>query len=353
MTQIIIQKAAAQFGKGQPVIEDLGEGLIHRTHKVRYTDSPPVVLQCINQRTFPLPENIINNYLLVSDYLKRKQDGTRIPALLPTHHNKYFWVAEDELFWRACEYIPNSHSLKVVANAKDAFNAAKCFGGLTRSLVGLDPETLHIIIPDFHNLQFRYKQFEEAISKAGITRLLRATHVISELRQRKNLVDFYLQLGDTEKYPTRIMHHDCKIGNILFDENTGEVLCPVDLDTLMPGKFFSDLGDMIRTMVCPVDENSVMWEEITINGEYYNAIFTGYLEGTGNMLTGEENRNLHYAGLMMTYMQCLRFVTDFLQNDIYYKTTYPEQNLNRALNQLILLEQLEKYLGEEFGFVYS
>jgi Ser/Thr protein kinase RdoA (MazF antagonist) len=148
----------------------------------------------------------------------------------------------------------------------------------------------------------------------------------------------------------RVMHHDCKISNILFDKETNQVICPVDLDTVMPGKFFSDLGDMIRSMACTVDENSIAWEKINIRPTFYKAILDGYLEGIGNIFTEEEKNNIHYAGLILVYMQSLRFLTDFLNGDIYYKTNYPEQNLNRALNQLILLERLEEFLEKEYSF---
>jgi Ser/Thr protein kinase RdoA (MazF antagonist) len=144
-------------------------------------------------------------------------------------------------------------------------------------------------------------------------------------------------------YPTRIMHHDCKISNILFENGTGAVICPVDLDTVMPGKYFSDIGDMIRTMACTEEENSKAWELIDVKKDNYTAIINGYLEGMRDNLTASELKHIHKPGLLLTYMQCIRFVTDFLNNDIYYRTTYPEQNLNRALNQLILLEKLETF----------
>lgn len=351
MNENIILKAAAQFGKGAPMPELIGEGLIHQTFKVNFTGSgEPVILQCINQRTFPLPENIIHNYRMIYDYLQSQPGAINIPALVPTHHNKYFWIDEEDNFWRASIFIQNSHSLAVPANESDAYRAARCFADLTRSLAGLDINRLNIILPDFHNLRLRYQQFEETIAKAAIMRLLRSTHVISELRQRRKLVEFFEQLNDETNYPSRVMHHDCKISNILFDQTTNAVLCPVDLDTVMPGKFFSDIGDMIRSMACLVDENSTAWENISIRGSYYEAIITGYLDGMGNILTEKEKQSLHYSGLIMIFMQSLRFVTDFLNNDIYYQTSYPEQNLNRALNQFILLEKLEEFLQENHGF---
>lgn len=348
METSVIEKAAVQFGKDSFVINPLGNGLINRTYKVDFSKSPSIVLQCINQTTFPQPENIINNYRLIQDYSK-KTGGAGLPALLKANDNQYSWVDADGNFWRATAFISNSYASSIPANAAEVFTAAKSFGAFTQSLSGLKADQLAIIIPDFHNLAFRYQQFEDAVKKAHISRLLKSTHVISEARDRIALVDFYKEVETNEAdYPTRIMHHDCKISNILFDATTGAVICPVDLDTVMPGKYFSDIGDMIRTMACTEEENSNAWELIDVKPDYYKAIINGYMEGMGNSLTVAEKKNIHQSGLILTYMQCLRFVTDFLNNDIYYKTNYPEQNLNRALNQLILLEKLEEFIGKNY-----
>ncbi|HYC29324.1 MAG TPA: phosphotransferase, partial [Chitinophagaceae bacterium] len=240
----------------------------------------------------------------------------------------------------------NSYSPAATENARAAFTTASCFGQFTKALSGLDKSQLRVVLADFHDLSYRYNQFEDVVANVYGLRLMRATHVIAELRQRKYLVDFYASIKNNPEYPVRLMHHDCKIGNILFDVDTREVICPIDLDTIMPGKYFSDLGDMLRTMACTVDENSREWEHIDIRPEFYNAIVEGYLQGIGNELTEAERTNIHKSGLLMTFMQTLRFLTDFLQGDTYYKTTYPEQNLNRALNQLILLEKLEALLAK-------
>ena len=191
---------------------------------------------------------------------------------------------------------------------------------------------------------------EKAIENAAIKRLMKATHVIAEIRQRVSLVRFYENIKQDANYPVRLMHHDCKISNVLFDAQTREVICPVDLDTTMPGYYFSDIGDLIRTMSCTENENSVKWEQIGIRKDLYSSIVEGYVNGIGNAFTDAELRHIHHAGLMMIYMQCSRFLTDFLNNDIYYRTSYPEQNLNRALNQFILLEKLEVLLESEYNY---
>jgi thiamine kinase-like enzyme len=349
-----IEKAAAQFGIGEPIIEPLGEGLIHRTYKVNFRGKDaPIVLQCINQTMFPQPENIINNYRLVSQYLKYQTKSFQVPDMVLTNSGKLFWIDEEGNFWRGTAFIVNSYTQSSLTNEKEARQVARCFADFTLALAGLNTDQLDVIIPDFHNLHYRFSQFESAIKKATIQRLLKSTHVIAELRQRRFLVNFYENVTKSADFKLRVMHHDCKISNILFDVSTKEVISPVDLDTTMPGYYFSDLGDMIRSIACTVDENSTRWEDIGIEKKYYNAIVSSYLEAMKGELTREEQYHIHHSGLILTYMQALRFVTDFLNNDTYYKTSYPEQNLNRALNQLILLEKIEGFLTAEFNYDFA
>jgi Ser/Thr protein kinase RdoA (MazF antagonist) len=146
------------------------------------------------------------------------------------------------------------------------------------------------------------------------------------------------------------MHHDAKISNILFDEETGTVICPVDFDTCMPGYFYSDLGDLVRSMACSEGERSVNFSEIGINLEFYDAVISGYLEVMQGLLTEAEKKYIHYSGLLVIYMQALRFLTDYLKGDVYYQISYPEQNFDRAKNQLILLEKLEEMLSNHYNF---
>lgn len=347
MKESLIENAAAQYGDELFGYSIIGDGLIHKTYKISFKKDRPVLLQRLNTTVFKQPEKIIENYCLLQVHLA-KTSRTKIPALLTNRDGQYFWIDGENNFWRAFEFVENSFSLSKAENAAQVFAAAKCFGRFTKSLEGINTAQLNIVIPHFHDLSLRYKQFEEATSKPSPERKTDAVDLISELGSRKKLVTFYEQL-DNKDYPSRVMHHDCKISNILFHSLTNEIICPVDLDTVMPGKFFSDLGDMIRTMACSVDETSRDWETILIKKENYKAILKGYLEGIENSFTIKELAHLHYAGLIMIYMQTLRFVTDFLNNDVYYQTTYKEQNLDRAKNQLILLKQLEDFLKEEYN----
>ena len=353
MNKDSVIKAAAHFAGADADIslELLGNGLIHQTYKAKNNaDKKTIVLQAINTTVFKRPEDIAQNYLQIYSYLQKHNNGIRIPAPVAAGDAQLIWKDEADNNWRATEFINHSYSPMVADDEKAAFTVAKSFASFTKSLAGLDLKNLKEIIPNFHNLSFRYEQFEDAITKAPQDLLLKATHIIAELRQRKALVAFFEKTQNSPDYPTRVMHHDCKISNILFDKETNHVICPVDLDTVMPGKFFSDVGDMIRSMACTLDEHSIDWEKINIRPTFYKAILEGYLEGIGNIFTEEEKKNIHYAGLILVYMQSLRFLADFLNGDIYYKTNYPEQNLNRALNQLILLERLEDFLKNEYSF---
>lgn len=338
-------EAALQFGKGKPYIEILKGGLIHHTYKISYDEQDEqVVLQCINQTMFHHPEDIVHNYQLIYQAVHGK-NGITIPPLIPVRDGQLFYIDAQQQFWRAVRFVKNSYTASVPQDAAAARLTADCFAHFTSALASVKLDDLKPVIPRFHDLAMRYDQFEQAVTTATQKRLLTATHVIAELRQRHHLVDFYNEIQkNPDQYKLRVMHHDCKLSNILLDVNTHQAICPVDLDTVMPGLFFSDLGDMIRSMACTLDENNTSWEAITIRPDFYEAIVAGYLCGIGGQLTEAEQQNIHKAGLMMVYMQALRFIADHLNNDVYYRISYPEQNLNRALNQLLLLERLEEYL---------
>lgn len=347
----VVKKAARQFSAFEDgiVAVPLGNGLINQTYRITGTNQS-FVLQAINSRVFLKPQDILFNYKLVYDCLQQQKHAVHIPAPIPSREGGLLWIDEYQHYWRATAFVNNSYSPAVAADQESASTVANSFAEFTRSLSSLKIGEVKEIIAGFHNLTFRYDQLERAILQGSTSQLLKATHVIAELRQRKKLVDFFQSMQDSPHYPDRVMHHDCKISNILFDKDTNQVICPVDLDTVMPGKFFSDLGDMIRSMACTVDENSTAWEAIGIRPPLYKAILEGYRKGIAEIFTPAEKINIHYAGLLLIYMQALRFLTDYLQHDIYYKIDYAEQNLNRALNQLLLLEKLEIFLKKEYGF---
>ncbi|HEX4374230.1 MAG TPA: phosphotransferase, partial [Puia sp.] len=288
----VVKKAAQQFCDRLPeniTVEQLGNGLINHTYKVTdNSNGESIVLQAINTNVFRKPEDILFNYQLVYDRLKEQNSSVHIPAPIAAKNRNFLWIDEQNNYWRATAFIKDSYAPAIAADEKAAFTVANSFANFTSALSSLNIKEAKEIIPNFHDLTFRNEQFENAVDNSSIILLSKATHIISELRQRKALVDFFQSTQNDPAYPDRVMHHDCKITNILFDKKTDQVICPVDLDTVMPGKFFSDTGDMIRTMICTVDENSSDWEAIEIRPTFYKAILDGYLRGIGNIFSAEE-----------------------------------------------------------------
>ena len=326
-------------------IQPLDGGLINHSYKI--TDNKTresFLLQRINHHVFKKPENVQLNYQLLWKHLKSVGIDFFIPE--PKYFSgdaELYWDTNHN-YWRVFEFIEDGKMLTNAETPEQAKETAQTFAGFTAAFHDFDVSDLKDTIPDFHNLGFRFSQFEYALQKSQAEIKEKAGELITELKQRKQYVDFYNSLADSEDYPKRVMHHDAKIANILFSKTTGKVICPIDFDTTMPGFFFSDLGDMIRSMACSHDETSTDFENITICKEFYNVIVDGYLSVMSKYLTASEKKNIHYAGIIIIYMQALRFMTDYLNGNIYYKTTYPEQNFDRAKNQLVLLKALEQVI---------
>ncbi len=339
-------QAARAFGLVNATLEVISEGLIHHTYKAA-SGNLTLVLQHINTQVFPHPIRIIGNYLYIYEHVKSK--NFFLPRAIRASGGGYLYF-DNERVWRAMAYVSNSYTPSANISPELAFRAARCFAEYTAALRDLNPELIHPAIPGFHNLAWRYRQFEEACDKDILKRKKAITHLIDGLRARKHYVDFFNSLPGNPDYPVRIMHCDCKISNILFSKATGQAICPVDWDTAMPGYYFSDLGDLIRSAAPSHNESSTDFSSLEIRKEIYHTLTEGYLALAGTFLTQAEIQHLHHAGLLMIYMQALRFTTDYLNGDAYYKIVYPEQNLHRAVNQFTLLKKLESFLAQELNY---
>jgi thiamine kinase-like enzyme len=241
--------------------------------------------------------------------------------------------------------------VSVAETARQAGATAKAFARFTAAFDDFNVKQLKKVIPGFHDLVARFEQFEAATQGEAYERLGKALPLIDELKKRERYKHFYEIITESEEFPVRVMHHDAKIANVLFSRKNGRVICPVDFDTIMPGYFFSDLGDMIRSMACSLDENSTDFDKIAIRKDFYESIVSNYMAVMEKHFSPAERKYVHYAGLLVVYMQAMRFLTDHLNGDIYYRITYPEQNFDRAKNQLVLLQRLEEFLGKEYEFV--
>jgi thiamine kinase-like enzyme len=332
-------------------ITPLVSGLINQSFKVKdKTNGESFLLQKINQHVFPQPEKVQLNYEILWKYLQSEEIGFLIPEPKYFLENELFFCDSKNNYWRVFEFIEGAVTLPVAEKHSEAKSVAETFGTLTACLSGFDSEQLHIVIPGFHNLSLRFKQFTDSLHKNNYESLQKATPLIRELKARERYANFFDVITESAEFPKRVMHHDAKITNILFDEDSGKVICPVDFDTVMPGYFFSDLGDMIRSMAGSHDENSTESDAIHIRSDFYKSIIEGYLGVMNKYLTEAEKKYIHFAGMIMIYMQALRFLTDYLNNNIYYKVNYQEQNFDRAKNQLTLLQKLEEFLITTYNF---
>jgi len=321
-------------------VQSFGSGLINRTWTVIKANEK-FILQRINQQIFKQPEYIAHNIRLVADYLYKNFQEYLFVAPVKTISGGDIVVISDEGYFRMFPFVKNSHTLDVVTNTQQAYEAARQFGAFTKKLSGLNVEKLKITLPDFHNLSLRYRQFEEALANGNQQRIEAAAEIVGSLKKHKNIVDQFEIIKADPDFKLRVMHHDTKISNVLFDAND-KGLCVIDLDTIMPGYFISDVGDMLRTYLSPASEEEKDIDKVVVRLDYLNAIKEGYLSQMNDELTEKEKQQFIYAGKFMIYMQTLRFLTDHLNNDIYYGAKYEGHNLVRAKNQLTLLEKLEE-----------
>jgi thiamine kinase-like enzyme len=337
-----------EFGiEPSATVKPFGSGLINNTWLISEKENE-FILQRINQNVFKKPFDIATNLHMVCDHFKDKHPGYLFtyPRKTVTGDNMAF--IEGEGYFRIFSFIKNSHTVDVVNSPSQAYEAAKQFGRFTHLLSGFPVDKLKITLPDFHNLPLRYSQFETAIKEGNKDRIKQSEAMISFLEDHQEIVSISEQITHEPNFKKRVTHHDSKINNVLFDENN-KGLCVVDLDTVMPGYFISDFGDMMRTYLSPVSEEEKDISKIEIREEYFKAIAEGYLSEMGKELTIIEKKYLVYAGKFMVYMQALRFLTDYLNNDIYYGSKYEGQNFIRANNQVGLLKKIierEKTLQE-------
>lgn len=322
-------------------IRPLSAGLINHSYKVTLNNQQAYFLQQVNTSIFKQPEWMQDNYVLIQQHMSNK-NGFRLPAIVPAGEELLYKTGIET--WRCFEFLPHTYSPEKVHTAEKAYEVAHCFGQFTAMLHDLDVNRLHTILPEFHNLQFRYDQMMEALHNADAQTKESAKDLLQEVFNNQHLLHWYNKIQANKlAYPIHIMHHDCKISNILFDKGTDALICPIDLDTTQPGLFFSDLGDMIRTIAPTLPEDAANVEDLSIRTSFYDATVQGYLDAMAPYLTKGERQDIHYAGAVLVYMQAIRFLADYINNNIYYKVSYPEQNRDRTANQLRLLRLLQEY----------
>lgn len=347
-----IRNALSFFGleSDHSQVSILSSGLIHVTWRVNCLGNL-YILQQMNTNVFGDPSAVTENIMMIHNYLQSINSNLLFTPPLVGLDGKLIFTFET-MSYRMFNFVPNSLSFGTLVSSKQAFEASSQFARLTKQLLSFNHSNLHIPIPNFHNLNIRYDSFDHAIIHGITERITMCSNEIQYLQSLHSIVDTYTDMLYDDQFVIRVMHHDTKISNVLFDAMDGNTsLGVIDYDTMMPGLFISDVGDMIRTYVSPVDENEADCTKILVRDEYFHAIVDGYLSELGDELTMNEKNSFIFAGKFMIYMQAIRFLTDFLCGDTYYQLSLREQshdnlyrnkNYLRSKNQIVLLQELIK-----------
>ncbi len=337
-------------------IAPLGAGLINDSYRVRTegTDTPDYVLQRINHAIFQDVDLLQANITAVTAHIRRKltEAGAddidrKVLSFIETEEGKTYYY-DGENYWRVMILIPRSQTFEAVT-PESSRHAGQAFGHFQAMLADL-PDTLGETIPDFHNMEFRLRQLREAVATDAVGRVQEVRDYIGEIEKRAESMCRAEQLYREGKLPKRVCHCDTKVNNMLFDED-GRVLCVIDLDTVMPSFVFSDYGDFLRTGANTGDEDDKDLDRVSFDMAVFRAFTEGYLSSARAFLKPVEIEHLPYAATLFPYMQCVRFLADYINGDTYYKIRYPEHNLVRTRAQFKLLQSVEEHLPEMKEFI--
>lgn len=346
-----LRDIVSKFQTQSPVgsIAPLGSGLINDTFRVRTSGAttPDYVLQRINTAVFQDVETLQRNIELVTNHLRTKlaRQGAadldrRVLHFLPSHDGKTYHRDMGGECWRMMVFIAGTRTFDSVTPGHSEC-AGLAFGEFEAMLADL-PETLGETIPNFHNMELRRDQLREAARQDLRGRAAEVGDLLDALERDMEPMCRAERLHREGRLPKRICHCDTKINNMLFDE-AGRVVCVIDLDTVMPSFVFSDYGDFLRTAANNVAEDSPDFGSVGFRMDIFEAFTRGYLASTRSFLTPTERDLLPYAAALFPFMQCARFLTDYLNGDTYYKTEYASHNLVRSRNQLLLYQDVRRH----------
>ena len=311
-----------------------------------------LTLQRINHFVFPSPENIMENILGVTSFLREKiaaQGGDpdrETLTVVPTVEGASFARDEAGNYWRCTVYVDGAASHESVQDLSMLEEAGRAFGRFQQLLCDYPADTLHEIIPDFHNTPARYRQLEQAAEKNAAGRLGEVGPELDFARARKQDCALLMDLLAQGELPLRVTHNDTKLSNVLLDDATGKAVCVIDLDTVMPGLCAFDFGDSIRAGASTAAEDEDDLSKVHFDLDLFRAYSKGFLSAAGQALTEKELETLPDGARLMTLEVGMRFLADYLNGDVYFRTAYPTHNLDRARNQFALVREMEEKRGD-------
>jgi Ser/Thr protein kinase RdoA (MazF antagonist) len=339
-------RISGEFAKASPCgcghINDTFAAVVHqRGHQVRY------IFQRINHYVFKTPASLMDNIKRVTQHQRLKlqdhQDASRRSlTLIPSIDGAPYHQDKDGNFWRCYIFVEGASTYDIVETPQQAFLAAKAFGQFQKDLVDLPGGRLFETIPDFHNTPKRFRHLQQALEMDNCNRAAKIKHEIEFALAREAMTKELIDLNASGEIPERTTHNDTKLNNLLIDDETGEAICVIDLDTVMPGLALYDFGDLVRTVTSPVAEDELDLSKVNMQMYMYEALVKGYLSSTGEFLTPAEKSHLAFGGKLITFETGLRFLTDYLEGDVYFKTHRQAHNLDRCRTQFKLVASIEE-----------
>lgn len=314
------------------------------------------ILQRINEEVFKDPHAVMRNVETVTRHinwkvLRVKRDlGGQTLNLYPARGGKFYSVGEGGGLWRCYNFIEGCRTYDIVENTRQAYQAAQAFGSFQDLVSDIPVEDIEETIPDFHNTPKRLERLLEVVEADPQGRLDSAREEVEFIKARAGMVSKLIELRDAGVIPERITHNDTKINNVMMDMETDEAVCVIDLDTVMPGLALYDFGDMVRTAVSPAAEDEVDLSKVEVRMPMFEALAEGYMNAC-DCLCDAEIENLAFSGKLISLEIGIRFLTDYLEGDVYFKIHRDGHNLDRARTQLRLVEKLEECEPEMEAFV--
>ncbi len=356
-----LEKIFNQFrAEGEFVVaRELGVGHINDTFLVKSTGRTDFVLQRINHVVFPNVPELVENKVLISRHLREKlahldadELEKRVLTFVRTNSGGDYYLDDDGNYWNLTVYINGSVIYARVTSNKVAFEAGKLFGEFLFLTRDFDSSKLKEVIPDFHKMSSRLGQFDRALSAAAPERIRLALESIEFADQSREEMLRLERLIDQGLIPIRATHNDTKISNAVFSEND-QALCVIDTDTVMPGAIHFDFGDAVRTICSTADEDEPDLAKVLFDLGFFESFASGFIGSLGDGISDLEAEYLAFSAKMMTFIVGLRMLTDFLENDTYFKTSRENHNLDRARNQFRLAQEMEKNMDEMVEIIRS
>ncbi|MGC8828531.1 MAG: phosphotransferase enzyme family protein [Verrucomicrobiia bacterium] len=327
-------------------------GHINETYTVTYNQGGTQVRyihQKINVNVFKDPDAVMDNIMRITTHIRSKLESQgvkdvtrRALTVVPTRDDKHYYRNSQEECWRAFVYVEGARTYEAALSPKQAYQAGKAFGTFQSLLSDLPGRRLHETIPDFHNSRKRFITLQNAIEEDRFNRAKIAEKEIEFALKREPIVDVLLKAHSNGKIPERITHNDTKFNNVMLDIKTGEQMCVVDLDTVMPGLVLYDFGDMVRTTTSPTLEDELDLSKVKMRMPMFQALARGYIEATESFLTKAEKSYLAFSGKLITFTIGIRFLTDYLMGDTYFRVHRQNHNLDRCRTQFKLVESIEE-----------